>query len=318
MKNQAFLDLLFEGRNKAYGAYDLRTSSDRILLKALSLGVATVTILMGGVLYSFNKPTDLNRVPEKIEGVTVTMTELEKEKKEDIVVVPPVEIPPMEVKRKQLNTDQTKHVIPDPTRDAKKQETVKNVQELVKVDLGATDRIGTEAGGKQVGGGEVSDGDKNVTGNQNTKVTEGPVTIVKETPVVKTKTITTRQATVMAIYPGCEKVKGKGNDALTKCMSERISQQLAMELEDFAQRTNEQSGTQMVAKMQFVVNQNGEIAQIKPLEGSNKDLGIESKKALDKINRTFQRRGQKIQPAQLEDGTSANLIFSIPVKFQQQ
>lgn len=315
MKNQAFLDLLFENRNKAYGAYELRTSSDRILLKALTIGIATVCLGMGGVLYSFNRNPTIELPKQKERRVDVVISTI-KEKEVD-VVVPPV-VPVTEEKRLQLNTKQVKEIIPTPSSEVKIEETIKNRKEIEDADLGANDRTSDLASTGQVGGGEVSDGKKNVTGNQNTQLTEGPKTVVVEKPFESTKTVTVRQASFMAVYPGCEKEKTKGNDALTKCMSDKISQQLGSELEGFAENASRSGTQQLVAKMQFVVDKNGEIAQIKPLSGSDKELGVESKRALDKINRTFQRRGIKIQPAQLEDGTAANLIFSIPVKFQLQ
>ena len=74
--------------------------------------------------------------------------------------------------------------------------------------------------------------------------------------------------------------------------------------------------TSAAAKMQFIINTNGEISQVKSLSGSNQDLGKEAKIALERINKQILRKGKKITPAKLQDGSDANLIFSIPVKFQ--
>lgn len=120
----------------------------------------------------------------------------------------------------------------------------------------------------------------------------------------------------MAIYPGCESESKKGNAALTKCMSDKISKELGGELSDFAETASQKNLNSAVAKMQFIVNKNGEISQVKPLSGSNQDLGKEAKSALERINKQILRKGKKITPAKLEDGSDANLIFSIPVRFQ--
>ena len=135
-------------------------------------------------------------------------------------------------------------------------------------------------------------------------------------PVKPDVAITAKNAAVMAIYPGCESESKKGNAALTKCMSDKISKELGGELSDFAETASRNNIGSAVAKMQFIVNKNGEISQVKPLSGSNQDLGKEAKSALERINKQILRKGKKITPAKLEDGSDANLIFSIPVRFQ--
>lgn len=57
MKNRKFLDLLFENRNKSYGAYELRISENNSLMKALFTGIGIVILGMGGFVYS-NKSDD--------------------------------------------------------------------------------------------------------------------------------------------------------------------------------------------------------------------------------------------------------------------
>lgn len=217
----------------------------------------------------------------------------------------------MEEKTIQLKTDQAKHIIPTPTESPKVEETIKSVDELKGKDLGVFNRNGDKSNG-QVGGGEVSD-EGNKVGKQNTDIPEGPKTPEPKKPDVA---ISAKNAAVMAIYPGCESESKKGNAALTKCMSDKISKELGGELSDFAETASRNNIGSAVAKMQFIVNKNGEISQVKPLSGSNQDLGKEAKSALERINKQILRKGKKITPAKLEDGSDANLIFSIPVRFQ--
>ncbi len=313
MKNKAFLDILFENRNKEYGAYQLRQIADYDLMKSLFVGIGIVALITGGTIYANNRTINAETITgeHKVIVDVIDVTPPVEKKKE--IVVPPKEEPPMEKKVIQLDTDQAKHIIPTPTVDPKKEETVKNVKELEKVDLGTFERDGDPSNG-QTGGGEVSDtGDK--TGGQNTKAPEGPKEIIK--PVVNPNaTINAKQASVMAIYPGCESESKKGNSALTKCMSDKISKELGYELNDFAETASRNNINSATAKMQFVISKNGEISQVKPLNGSNQDLGKEAKSALERINKQILRKGKKITPAKAQDGSDANLLFSIPVKFQ--
>ncbi len=313
MSNKTFLDILFENRNKEYGAYQLRQIADHDLMRAFFVGIGIVTLITSGALYANYRTTNIDLTKED-DGVIVILDPIKppkiEEKKDE--VIPPKEVQPMEKKVIQLNTDQVKHVIPTPTESPKIEETIKSVNELNNRDLGLENREGIKSSG-QVGGGEVSDtGDK--SGGANTKAPEGPKEIK---PVINANaTITARQASVMAIFPGCESESKKGNDALTKCMSDKISKELGYELSDFAETAQRNNINSANAKMQFIVNKNGEISQVKSMSGSNQYLGKEAKSALERINKQILRKGKKITPAKLEDGSDANLLFSIPVKFQ--
>ncbi|RRT93796.1 hypothetical protein [Empedobacter falsenii] len=311
MSNKAFLDILFENRNKEYGAYQLRQVASQDLMKSLFVGIGIVALITGGTIYANNRTMNATTIDENsVIACPIYIPETPPiEKKEE--AVPPKEDPPMEEKTIQLKTDQAKHIIPTPTESPKVEETIKSVDELKGKDLGTFDRDGDKSNG-QVGGGKESD-EGNKVGKQNTDIPEGPKT---PDPVKPDVAITAKNAAVMAIYPGCESESKKGNAALTKCMSDKISKELGGELSDFAETASLKNLGTAVAKMQFIVNKNGEISQVKPLSGSNQDLGKEAKSALERINKQILRKGKKITPAKLEDGSDANLIFSIPVRFQ--
>ena len=313
MENKKLLDILFENRNKAYGAYELRTTEGNTLLKALCAGIGIVALGMGGFVYS-NKTNnnviyDGDSTYDSITIIDITPI------KDDVVEPPKEEEKPIEIKREQLDTKQVKFIVPTPTESPKNEETVASIKETEKADLGAENREGTVESTGQIGGGDVSEGKTNVSGNQNTSTIPAGNETKK---VVETrKAITASKAKVMAIFPGCEKEAKKGNEALTKCMSDKLSNELSYNLDDYniiAERENVKTAT---AKMQFIVSKSGEITEVKPANGSDITLGKEAKKALDKINRDLKRKGKLITPAQYEDGTNADLIFSIPVRFQQ-
>ncbi|MDM1298964.1 hypothetical protein HXZ94_10700 [Empedobacter falsenii] len=310
MSNKAFLDILFENRNKEYGAYQLRQVASQDLMKSLFVGIGIVALITGGTIYANNRTMQKSTIIYD-DFVTVDLTKVDNVEPPKKEVIPPKEDPPMEEKTIQLKTDQAKHIIPTPTESPKVEETIKSVDELKERDLGTFDRDGDKSNG-QVGGGKESD-EGNKVGKQNTDIPEGPKT---PDPIKPDVAITAKNAAVMAIYPGCESESKKGNAALTKCMSDKISKELGGELSDFAETASQKNLNSAVAKMQFIVNKNGEISQVKPLSGSNQDLGKEAKSALERINKQILRKGKKITPAKLEDGSDANLIFSIPVRFQ--
>jgi len=90
-----FLDILFDGRNKDYGAYDLRRSQDRRVRNAI-IGTASIAlVVIGGYVLSNNlvAASMPDRKVDKIVLKTIEMPEIEK----PITTPPPppkVETPP--------------------------------------------------------------------------------------------------------------------------------------------------------------------------------------------------------------------------------
>jgi len=314
MENKKFLDILFENRNKSYGAYELRITENRSLMKSLFIGTGIIALGMGGFVYSNkNNSAIVHGGDPTYDTITIVNVTPLNDKKDKIVEPPIEEV--KQIKREQLDTKQVKEIMPTPTETPKEQETILDREDTKEADLGTENREGTISSTGQIGGGDVSDGETNVSGTQNNNnIKAGTETKLPEAP---RKAISASKAKVMAIYPGCESEAKKGNAALTKCLSDKLSNELSYNMDDYAEIAANENKTNSVAKMQFIINKKGEITQINHANGSDVSLGKEAKKALEKINKDLKRKGKNIKPAQYDDGTDADLIFSIPVRFQQ-
>ena len=86
MKNKAFLDILFENRNKEYGAYQLRQIADHDLMRSLFVGIGIVALITSGTLYANYKLTNLDLSKEN-DGVVVILDDLTPTKIEEKEVV---------------------------------------------------------------------------------------------------------------------------------------------------------------------------------------------------------------------------------------
>lgn len=85
------LDLVFEGRNKDYGAYDLRKTYNRRILRALIITASVALLaLLGSILSSVMKEKGDNKV--KINEMTIQ--DIKQEEKKPPPVVPPPPPPP--------------------------------------------------------------------------------------------------------------------------------------------------------------------------------------------------------------------------------
>lgn len=121
--NQEFRlnEILFENRNKAYGAYALRTESDRILTKAFFIGVgllAAVSIIPV-VISAFNSAdvNDTGFIPEPPVMIDV-----------DKPIDPPVEVlPPQTVTPPPPSVKQYDATVVTPTKNADESNIVKDI-----------------------------------------------------------------------------------------------------------------------------------------------------------------------------------------------
>lgn len=106
-------DVVFETRNKEYGAYYLRKNYRRYLTRATVIGTTLFALLFGAAL-AFNKIQAANKEREfKVDLTPVTLDEEEPEDKIEVpeeVQPPPMDEPPPEVA-------QEKFLPPEPKKD---------------------------------------------------------------------------------------------------------------------------------------------------------------------------------------------------------
>ena len=130
------LDLLFEGKNKDYGAYDLRKTYNK-RLKAGLIGMVAVVLLLGGgtiISNSIKKP--------KTEIIAVDMS-LENVQQEEKKAPPP---PPPPPKVEPPKVEVTKFTPPKIVKDAevKEEDEIKEVEKLEDTKIGSFNQEGTK------------------------------------------------------------------------------------------------------------------------------------------------------------------------------
>lgn len=294
-------DIVFENKNKAYGAYYNRLTAGFDLMKSLLITVFGVGILALVLSFTANKE-DKTPEPKKVD-VILDGTVVNPPKKDDKKIEPVKKDEPAP-KTKTIKSDKT-DIIPTPKDDVEKQTAMQNNEELSKVNIGKEDIDGDENTGIKT---PQTGGEENGQGN-------GGDDSGTEEPVKENNTIyTARKVTQMAIFPGCEKF-ASNKEKLQTCLSEQLQNELVGQLADFNDTANRQGISEAVAKVQFVIDKSGKIVEVKTLNGGNVLLSKESKEALERISKRMIQKGKYIKPAKLEDGTPVNLVFTIPVKF---
>lgn len=310
-KNIKSLDeIVFENRNKEYGAYDLRMTEKRSLFRALLRGGLIILILVLAILFSISDLGGGNKNEDISVEVDLSQIDIpDVPEEEEPEVVEPEPEPEVQQNHYQEETAQEKFVMPDPKPEPKIQETVPPAEDLKGKDLSFEKREGTESKG-QSGGGPVN---LNPEAPKNT--TQAPKNDSKVDAPAAPATVTARSATVMAVYPGCEKDAAKGKEAAIACLSNKLGRDISDELQEFADESAGQGANGiLVAQLNFQIDTQGRIVKISP-QGDAK-LGPEAKKALERITAKQQKRGKTIKPAESDDGRAAVLQFKIPVKMQ--
>lgn len=296
-KNQqlSWDDYLFENRNKAYGAYVLRTGEGENLLKSLMVTVFFIGILVA--VFSFT--TKNNEIIADAEPPIIIH-------KIDKLVDPSTPEPPKSVAPK---------VIPVATVDKEKSDFIPQPKEkpIVETPMSEQKDIGKLVMpnvGKPAGDGSIKS-----NGNQGTSG-EGEDTGNKQ-PEIKpevNKTFNARDVSKMAVFPGCENA-GTTKKALQDCMAEKLQNELGIQLSDFGEIANRNNIGQANAKIYFVVDKQGKIIEVKALNGGNQEFSKEAQQAMKRISDRLVKKGKYLKPAELEDGTKVNMTFTIPVQY---
>lgn len=125
---------------------------------------------------------------------------------------------------------------------------------------------------------------------------------------------TLKEVLKMAVYPGCEKINANDNNALMKCFSENLNADISKRLQPIIAQFEKEGFVGAVSKIRFVVNKEGKIEGIYPLQRKNisqADLKLDqiSVQIFENIAKNLKR----IEPAKIEKSVAVNLQFDLPV-----
>lgn len=133
----SFLDILFDGRNKAYGAYELRNTYNQRLIKALGATGLIIATFMGA---SALRGADSKKAPVPIISPGIEIIEIKEPEK----VAPPAPPPPKLQEPQKIATE--KFVIPKIVPDEKVTTPPPSQADLVDVKIGLEHLEGEKVG----------------------------------------------------------------------------------------------------------------------------------------------------------------------------
>ncbi|MFT3827032.1 MAG: energy transducer TonB [Chitinophagaceae bacterium] len=241
------LDILFDGRNKEYGAYNLRRIYNNHLFKAMG-GMLLLALLFAGFQFiKFGKKDTRNGWLPVKEDVILTSMEIPQKKQPEPVLPKTPAAPAKPVK---TIAAATLKIVPDDT----KVKPMATIDEILKPDVA----VGTETKG----------GDNAVNGNAPAATSpagNGTGTPVAEPPAEE-KVVAI--AEVMPQYPG-------GVEALRRFLAKNLR------MPDGAV----EDGQRVKIPTRFVVNKNGELTDVVLPGEVNEDLRKEILRVMHKMPR---------------------------------
>ena len=132
------LDLLFEGRNKNYGAYELRKTYHKRINLAMGGTLLVCLLFIGGSLLAGKKKNSNN----EIVVTDVLLEKMPEEKKPEPPVIPPPQLEPPKVEMSRFTPP--KIVVDD---EVKPDEEIKEVEKLEDTKIGTINQEGTKDDG---------------------------------------------------------------------------------------------------------------------------------------------------------------------------
>ena len=237
-----WIDLVFEDKNKLYGAYQLRQENPRTSLLAFIIGILFILTLLGSwmLFSSFGNKSDVTPIDDN--GLVITVSDYnipkdEKPKKEDVA--------PLKKEEETKKIDKKDLVNPTLVKAEDNPDDIKTNKEL-KENSSDTKTDGTN----------TSTTTTNTTGS-----TSGVTTIVKATGGDVNKPVTTNELDWLPEYPeGIKKFYEYVGNSIEKSEIESTSSVSVI--------------------MSFIIEKDGSMTDIKVLRSTDKNLEKEAIRVL--------------------------------------
>ena len=278
LSSKEWCDLVFEGKNKEFGAYELRTTSVKRHNKAVIYTIIGAILVVAAV-FGFMKVQQIiaeRTIADSAEQEEVlidTSTEEEPEPEEQKVEIKQPEVLPEEV----LNTVKVTELKIVEDEKVKSEDEIKSQDDL---------KQETTAFGQK-------DNDKGTDDRNVTRELKNEVVVEEKKPVVEEKKEEIfKSVEQMPTFPG-------GDAALMKYLSSHI------QYPTMAQENNIQ-GKVIV---QFVVTKTGAVGEVKVVSSVNKDIDREAVRVCKSL--------PKFVPGR-QNGQPVSVWYTLPVTFKLQ
>ncbi|MBR1882198.1 MAG: energy transducer TonB [Muribaculaceae bacterium] len=278
LSSREWCDLVFEGKNKDFGAYDLRMNSTKrhnkaVLYTIIGAIIAVIAAMSIAKLNEYLTERALAQQNDQEEVIFgVDETEEPEEEQQERIEQPKEEVLPEEV----LNTVKVTELRIVDDEKVSKDDEIKTQDELKETE--------TAFGQK--------DNDKGTEDRNVTRTLRDEVVVEKKEPVKEEKEVVFTSVEQMPQFPG-------GETALMKYL------QSHMQYPQMAAENNIQGNV----VIQFVVKKDGAVGEVKVARSVNKDLDREAVRVVKSL--------PKFTPGR-QNGQPVAVWYTLPVRFKLQ
>ena len=242
LSSKEWRDLIFEGKNKDFGAYKMRQASDGRHNKAFIIVVIALVVISAIIFSVVKVQEEIAKRELMAQAQQAEMAQMDMDEPEEIEEVEEIEIeipetPPEEILNQQKMTEIA--IVPDD--QVSEEDQVKSQTEL-------------EQNTAIAGALDFDDGTDDIS-----KITEQKVEIIQEKPKEEKKEQVFRHVEQMPEFPG-------GEAALMKYINDNIRYPV-MAIEN---------GVQGRVTVQFVVTKDGSVGNVTVLRGVDRNLDEEA------------------------------------------
>nr|WP_317630739.1 energy transducer TonB [uncultured Flavobacterium sp.] len=144
---QEWLDMLFEGRNKNYGAYELRAEEPKVLTRSFLIGAAVFSFgIASPLIFSGSDKEEVIKEVTLVDMADIALPDMPEVPEVPEELPPPPPPPPMDEPAKSVN-DQVKFTEPEIVKAEQVKEEIATVEDLKTADPGQK----TQEGDKEKG-----------------------------------------------------------------------------------------------------------------------------------------------------------------------
>lgn len=234
--NSSVLDIIFDNRNKAYGAYELRTTYRKRIVIAMLVTVAVIILFLVGFLLSKNKPAETKTVIQ-VKDVSIENYKKPPPPKKAPPPPPPPKAAPPKIEMKQFT-------VPKVVKDNEVKPQDQPPPQDEKLTIGPVTQHGIKSNGGLAAPTEVKGigGTGKGPGGAGKSDYEGEFTSVQ----------------VEAKFPG-------GPDAWARYLKSNLRENVPVD--------NNAPPGQYAVTVSFLVSKDGTISEVKAINAPNPDYG---------------------------------------------
>ena len=279
--SQQWCDLVFEGRNKSYGAYDLRSKAGRRHVLAL-IDILIGIGVLAALIFSYSAAKKAYEATVGVDEQAVTeLSELKKDepKKEKKTEVKQEEEKPKEQIQKVAVRASMAFTVPEIVDKVDESKKLKNQDELNRsnISIATKDYMGDSKDGMNI---------DDLKDNQRAGGDQVPVKEEEKAPEVHTI------VEQMPVFPG-------GEQALLAYVASHVK---------YPEIAKEQD-VQGIVQLRFVVLENGSIGDVQVVKSLESHCDAEAKRVVKSLPRFVPGKQQ---------GKAVRVWYTLPIRFQIQ